>query len=102
MIFARLDKREKRLNAHKTGKEKKVKKEKIGQTCNRNVERWEKHFEAATTAASSAKSHALAKKFKQTITKSLLYEGKGANIGETDPEKAIVIEGRRGKQTRNE
>ncbi len=49
-----------------------------------------------------AKSRASVKKFKQTITKALLYEGKGANIGETNPEKAIVIEGRRGKQTGNE
>ena len=48
------------------------------------------------------KFHALAKKFLAQDIKTLAGEGKGANMGETDREKAIVSQGGRGEQTRNE
>ena len=98
VIFARLDKREKRLNAHKTGK-----RGKIGQTCNRSFERWEEsNLKRQKPPALPAKSRASVKKFKQTITKALLHEGKRANMGKTDPEKAIASRGKKGEQTGNE
>ena len=82
MIFARLDKREKRLNAHKTGKRKKRQERKIGQTCNRNVERWEKHFEAATTVAPREKIHDSVKKFQEHYSKGAVARGEEGQYGE--------------------
>ena len=93
---------------HKTGKRKKRQERKIRlnlQLKFREVGR--KNFKAAKLPRYWQKSHALAEKFqarynKNARIKMLAGEGKRANMGKTDPEKAIVIEGRRGKQTGNE